>query len=377
MPDSKRPPVSLLDHLSGVPDPRIERHKDHLLSEILAISVLAMLCGAEHFTEFEQFGKAKEEWLRAFLKLPNGIPSHDTFGRVFSLIDPEAFAQRFREWTESLREDILREIVAIDGKTARRSHNRAKGGKAIHVVSAWARENGLVLGQLKVEEKSNEITAIPELLRTLELSGCIVTIDAMGTQKAIATEVRNADADYVLALKANHGTLHAEVESFLTDARSRSFEGVNHEYLQTVEKDHGRIETRRYWITDRIAWIEDRAEWEGLRSVGMIERIRDIGGEVTSEISFHLCSIAPQARLFERAARGHWSVENSLHWILDVCFGEDQCRVREGYAAQNMNILRHMVLNILKRDTRKKAGIRSKRKIASWDHSYLLSLLDF
>ena len=304
-------------------------------------------------------------------------PSHDTFGRVFSLIDPETFSQCFREWTEGLRESILQEIVAIDGKTARRSHDRRKGCKAIHVVSAWARENGLVLGQVKVDEKSNEITAIPELLRTLELSGCIVTIDAMGTQKAIATEVRNADADYVLALKGNHGTLHAEVESFLTDARARKFEGVEHGYRETVEKDHGRIETRRYWITGHIAWIADRAEWEGLRSVAMIERIRDIGGEVTNELSFHLCSIAPEVRLFERAARGHWGVENNLHWILDVCFDEDQCRVRTGYAAQNMNILRHMALNILKRDTSKKAGIRSKRKIASWDHSYLLSLLGF
>jgi len=242
-------------------------------------------------------------------------------------------------------------------------------------VSAWARENGLVLGQFKVDEKSNEITAIPELLRVLELSGCIVTIDAMGTQKAIAAEIRNADADYVLALKGNHENVHEEVGSFLLDARGRKFEGVEHDYFESVDGDHGRIETRRYWITGEIDWFADRSLWEDLRSFGMVERIRDIDGEVTTETCFFLCSIPPKARLFAEAARGHWSVENSLHWILDVCFGEDQSRTRSGYAAQNLNILRHFSLNLLKRDTSRKCGIKSKRKLAGWDPSYLLSLM--
>ena len=373
----KHPAKSLLDHFSSLPDPRIERHKDHLLCDILLISILAMLCDAQCFTEFEAFGKAKLDWLRTFLKLPHGIPSHDTFRRVFCLLDPEHFCACFRGWTQSLRQALCQEIVAIDGKTARGSHDRIGGRAAIHVVSAWARENGLVLGQIKVEQKSNEITAIPELLRVLALKGCIVTIDAMGTQKAIAAEVRNAGADYVLALKANHETLHKAVESFLVEARESKFCNVAHQYLETRDEDHGRIEIRRYWITGQIDSMEDRFQWDGLRSIGMVERIRDLGGEVTTELSFYLCSIAPKATLFERAARGHWSIENQLHWSLDVSFDEDQCRLRTGYGAENLNLLRHIALNTLKRDTTKKVGIKSKKKIASWDHSYLLSLLQF
>jgi predicted transposase YbfD/YdcC len=368
-------PLSLSEHFSVISDPRLERKKDHLLCEILIIAVLAMLCGAEHFTEFEDFGKAKEVWLRTFLRLPGGIPSHDTFRRLFMLIDPGQFAECFRNWSESLRQALSQEIVALDGKTLRRSYDRFHKRKAIHVVSAWARENGLVLGQIRVEEKSNEITAIPELLRALELSGCIVTIDAMGTQKAIATEICNADADYVLALKGNHEKVHEEVAAFLLDARAREFAGVEHDFHETIEKDHGRIETRRYWITAEIDWFEDRAKWEGLRSVGMVERIREIGGERTREVAFHLCSIHPQARTYARAARGHWAIENALHWSLDVTFGEDQSRVRAGYAAENLNILRHITLNLLKRDTTKKRGLKSKQKNAGWNHPYLLSLL--
>lgn len=377
MPHPKHPANSLREHFSIIADPRIERHKGHLLGDVLIISILAMICDAQYFTEFEAFGKAKEAWLRTFLQLPNGIPSHDTFRRIFSLLDPEHFCACFRHWTQSLRQAVSQEIVALDGKTARGSHNRIRGRKAIHVVSAWARENGLVLGQIKVEEKSNEITAIPELLRVLELTGCIVTIDAMGAQKAIAAEVRKAGADYVLALKGNHETLHAEVESFLSQARKRKFRNVKHEYLETFEEDHGRLETRRYWITAQIGWMQDRSQWEGLQSIGMVERIREIGGEVSTELSFYLCSIVPEARLFERAARGHWSIENQLHWSLDVSFHEDQCRMRTGYGAENLNLLRHIALNTLKRDTTKKVGVKSKKKIASWDHSYLLSLLDF
>ena len=370
-------PISLHEHFLLITDPRLERKKDHLLVEILLLAVLAMLCGAEHFTDFEDFGKAKEAWLRTFLRLPGGIPSHDTFGRVFSLIDPGQFAECFRAWSDGLRRAVSQEIVALDGKTLRRSHDRFAGKKAIHVVSAWARENGLVLGQIKVEDKSNEITAIPELLRVLELSGCIVTIDAMGTQKAIATEICNADAGYVLALKGNHEKVHEEVRDFLLDARGRGFAGVAHDFHETVEKDHGRIETRRYWITGEIDWFEDRGKWEGLRSVGMVERIREIGGEATREVAFHLCSIAADARTYARAARGHWAIENALHWSLDVTFGEDQSRVRAGHAAENLNILRHISLNLRKRDTTKKRGIKGKQKNAGWDHAYLLSLLKF
>lgn len=364
-------------HLSNIPDPRMDRCKEHSLHDVLMISILGMLCGADSFVDFEDFGKAKEDWLRGFLSLSKGIPSHDTFGRVFAAMDNKAFAESFRNWTEGLRQKISAEIVAIDGKTLRRSHNKTAAKSAIHMVSAWGRENGLVLGQIKVDEKSNEITAIPQLLRALELSECIVTIDAMGTQKEIAREIQEADADYVLALKGNHETVLEEVSSFLLDAKKKDFARVPHEFLETVEKDHGRIETRRYWITEEIGWFADRELWEGLRSFGMVESIREINGVSTCEIRFFLASISANAENFARAVRGHWTVENSLHWSLDVCFAEDDCRIRIGYAAENMAILRHIALNVLKNDSTKKRGIKGKQKNASWDHSYLLYLLGF
>ena len=364
-------------HLSIIADPRMDRRKEHTLHDVLMIAILAMLCGAETFVDFEDFGQAKKEWLQGFLALPNGIPSHDTFGRVFCAMNNKHFAESFRNWTEGLRKKVSGEIVAIDGKTLRRSHDKSRGKSAIHMVSAWGRENGLVLGQIKVDEKSNEITAIPQLLRTLELAECIVTIDAMGTQKEIAREIREADADYVLALKGNHERALEEVSTFLLGAKDKGFKGVSHDFLETVEKDHGRIETRRYWISEEIGWFQDRPLWEGLKSFGMVESLRDINGVVTREVRFFLSSLAGDAKNFARAVRGHWSVENTLHWSLDVCFAEDACRIRAGYAAENMAILRHMTLNVLKNDTSKKRGIKGKQKNAAWDHSYLLSLLGF
>ncbi|MEI9895808.1 MAG: ISAs1 family transposase [Chthoniobacter sp.] len=367
--------TSLSQYLSIIADPRVDRTKEHSLHDLLIIAVLAMLCGGESFVDFADFGRAQESWLRTFLPLPNGIPSHDTFGRVFALLDPEQFAACFSSWTQSLRQSLAQEIVAVDGKTVRRSHDRARGRPAIHLVSAWASENGLVLGQIKIEEKSNEITAIPALLRALELRGCIVTIDAMGTQKAIAKEIVEADAQYVLALKGNHEKVHVEVREFFADARARQFPGVTHAFLETVEKDHGRLETRRYWITKQIGWFADRALWAGLRSFGMVESLREIDGQMTAEIRFYLGSIPADAQTFARAVRGHWGIENQLHWSLDVAFGEDQCRVRVGHAAENLARLRHIALNILKADTTKKRGIKGKQKNAAWDHSYLLHLL--
>ena len=370
-------PESFVFHFSIIEDPRIERTKDHLLLDILVIALCAMLCGAEGFVDFEEFGNAKIDFLRDLLDLPNGIPSHDTFRRVFAMLDPVQFAECFRNWTESLRKTISAEIVAIDGKTLRRSHDRAKGKQPIHLVSAWARENGLVLGQIKTEEKSNEITAIPELLRTLKLAGCIVTIDAMGCQKEIAAEISSAGADYVLALKGNQSTLHEEVASFLEDAQAHDFEGVPHDFLETTARAHGRTETRRYWISEEIDWLTHHAQWKDLRSAGMVEAIREVDGKLTRERRFFIASIGANAETFARAVRGHWAIENSLHWSLDVSFAEDQCRVRSGYAAENLAILRHMSLNILKGETTKKRGLKGKQKNAAWDHSYLLTLLRF
>lgn len=368
---------SLAFHFSSIDDPRIDRTKEHLLSDILLIALCAMLCGAEGFVDFQDFGKARIRWLRSFLKLPNGIPSHDTFRRVFAMLDSKQFADCFRNWTQSLRTAIGAEIVAIDGKTLRRSHDRSKSKEAIHMVSAWARENGLVLGQIKVSDKSNEITAIPELLRALKLAGCIVTIDAMGCQTKIASEICRARADYVLALKGNQSTLHDEVKIVLEGAQTGDFEGVHCDFLETNECAHGRIERRRYWITEDIGWLTHYSAWEGLRCAGMVESTRTIQGKTTTERRFYIASIGANAKTFARAVRGHWAIENTLHWSLDVSFAEDQCRVRTGYADQNLCVLRHMSINILKGETTKKRGLKGKQKNAAWDHSYLLTLLRF
>jgi predicted transposase YbfD/YdcC len=374
MPD-KVSQESLGFYFSFITDPRVERTRAHSFHDILMISICALLCGAESFVEFERFGEAKRDWLAGFLQLPNGIPSHDTFGRVFALLDPRQFSECFANWTRSLRQTFRAEIIAIDGKTLRRSQDRAKGREPIHMVSAWARENGLVLGQRKVDAKSNEITAIPELLRALDLAGCIVTIDAMGCQKPIAREIGQAKADYVLALKGNQGILHGEVECFLQEAQARGFAGVPHDFLETSERGHGRRETRRYWITEEIAWLSGQAHWEKLRSIGMVESTRENQGQSTTERRFFISSLRADAQSFARAVRGHWAIENSLHWSLDMSFGEDQCRVRVGHAAENFAILRHLGLNLLKADTTKKVGLKAKQKCAGWDHHYLLSLL--
>jgi predicted transposase YbfD/YdcC len=326
---------SLQQAFGTVTDPRRDHTKQYELIDLLMIAVCCLLCGGSSFTHMEQFGHAKLDWLRSFLAVPNGIPSHDTFRRVFGLLDPPQFATAFLSWTQALRTAVGAEIVALDGKTVRRSFDRSKGRGPIHLVSAWASTNRLVLGQRKTADKSNEITAVPELLRTRELAGCIVTVDALNCQKAIAKEISEADAEYVLALKANHGTAHAEVRRFLEDARRRHFANMAHDFVETVDKEHGRLETRRYWITEQIGWFADRAQWEKLRSVALVESEREVAGERRVERRVFLCSIGGDARLLARAVRGHWGIENSLHWVLDVQLGEDDCRVRVGHAAEN------------------------------------------
>ena len=369
-------PKSLAFHLSALNDPRREHLREHSLIDILLISVCAMLCGAEGFVDFEQFGNAKLEFLRGFLALPNGVPSHDTFARVFAMLDPERFAECFQRWTESLRRAVGAEVVAIDGKSLRRSMDRGKGKSPIHMVSAWAQENRLVLGQIKVDEKSNEVTAIPELLRTLALAGCIVTIDAMGTQTKIASEIIAAKADYVLALKGNQSTLHEEVKTFLEDAQAEGFPDIAHEFCKTEEKAHGRVEARCYWICGEVEWLTHHGRWAGLRSIGMVESTRTVGGKVSVERRFYITSLEPDVASFARAVRGHWAIENTLHWSLDVSLNEDQNRVRTGHAAQNLARLRHITLNLLQRETKLKRGIKGKQRNAAWDLSYLLALLN-
>lgn len=368
------PPISLsiMDYFGEIEDPRMDRNKKHLLSEVLFIALCSMLVGGQNFTDMEEFGCHKEPWLRKFLKLENGTPSHDTFRRVFCLVRPEQFIHCLVQWTETIREQVAWEVVAIDGKSLRRTGKTKES--IVHVVSAWASTNRLVLGQIKVDDKSNEITAVPHLLRMLELSGCIVTLDAMGTQKQIAKEISEADADYVLCLKGNHSKAHEEIKAFLDDAIARSEEHLD--YWEKIEKDHGRIETRRAWISDNLQWFEDKSKWENLRSVGVIESTRLIGDKTTTERRYFLCSLPAQAKAFAQAARSHWGIENSLHWVLDVSLQEDQSRVRSGYAAESLALLRKITLNLLRKCPEMKGkSIRAKQLIAAMNESYLEMLL--
>lgn len=380
----KHPKLSLVTHFENLPDPRVHRTQHHDLIDLLVIAICTLLCGGESFNDMEDFGHAKRDWFKTFLKLRNGIPSHDTFNRLFAALDPKAFGECFVNWTQSLRQAVAQEIVALDGKALRRALNADQSVK--YVFSAWAENNGLVLGQLKVADKSNEITAVPELLRVLELAGCIVTVDAMGCQKKIAQEIIEADADYVLALKGNQETVHEEVKTFLDAALSERTAprpvgakltpgAANLAVLETVEKDHGRLETRRYYQSAELDWFADHAKWAGLRSVGLVEAIREMGGQRTVERRYYLSSLPLGVATFARAVRGHWGIENKLHWVLDVWFREDQSRARTGYAAENLATLRRLALNLLKQEKTKKRGIKGKQLNAGWDHAYLLRLL--
>jgi predicted transposase YbfD/YdcC len=374
------PPKPLIECLEGLPDPRVERTRLHKLVDILVIGLCSELTGGEGLKDMPVFGQAKREWLETFLELPGGIPSYDTFRRVFAAIDPSHFLDCFVEWVQGICPTLKDDTVAIDGKALRRALNE---GKSIpYIVSAWASENRLVLGQVKVEDKSNEITAIPELLRVLELEGCIVTMDAMGCQKDIAADIIDKDADYVLALKGNHATIHEEVKEFFADAvppcATRCADTVTQEkmeFFQTIEKNHGRVETRRYWQSTDIDWCEDKALWRGLKSVGMVESIRSIKGKTCIERRFFLSSLALGAQRFGRAVRDHWGVENSLHWSLDVTFREDDSRARTRNADQNMATLRRMALNLIKKDSSKKCSQRQKRIFAALDPDFLKQLL--
>lgn len=373
-------PTPLIECLEGLRDPRMDRTRRHNLVDILVIGLATMLTGGQGFSDMETFGRAREDWLKTFLELPHGIPSHDTFNRVFSAIDPHAFLERFAQWVQGICPTLSDEIVAIDGKALRRAFN--KGDAIPYIVSAWASENGLVLGQVKVNEKSNEITAVPELLRVLLLKGCIVTVDAMGCQKDIAAQIIDQQADYVLALKGNHATVHDEVRTFFEDAVApcatqcaQTAETQKMDFYQTVEKGHGRIETRRYWQSTDIDWFEDKDRWKGLKSFGMVESIRNVKGKKTIERRYYLTSLSKDAKHFAKAVRGHWGVENKLHWCLDVTFREDDSRARTRNAAQNVATLRRITLNLIKKDRSKKCSLRSKRYIASIDPDFLKHLL--
>jgi predicted transposase YbfD/YdcC len=369
------PTAAIVAHFSDLEEPR-DDNKRHQLLDIVIIAICAAICGADSWADVELFGDAKYSWFKGFLELPHGIPSHDTFRRVFALLDPEQFQARFVQWIQAVDELTEGQIVAIDGKTLRRSHDRGNGKGAIHMISAWASENGLVLGQRKVDDKSNEITAIPQLLDMLEIAGCIVTIDAIGCQTKIVEKIIAKQAEYVLPVKENQGKLH-ETLRLLFD-NSAEMRRVPCEYHRTVDKDHGRIEIRECWATsdpEYVRYIASLADWRGLQSVGMVQAERRIGAQSTVERRYFISSLAADAKQLLRAARGHWGIENQLHWVLDIAFREDECRVRTGNGAQNFAVLRHIALNLLKREKTLKASIHGKRLKAGWDHNYLVKVL--
>jgi len=365
----------IIEHFESIIDPRILLKTRHKLIDIVAITLCGVLSGADDWTEIAAFGRAKQEWLKGFLELPSGIPSHDTFGRVFARISPEEFEQCFLNWVRATFGEIAPQVVAIDGKTSRHSYDKASNKAAIHMVSAWAAENRLVLGQIKTEAKSNEITAIPELLKVLELTGSIVTIDAMGCQKAIVSQIVEKGADYVISLKGNQGTLHKEVKSFFEDAKASGFDNISHDTFKTTDGDHGRVEIRSFTTTDEIAWFEEKSKWEKLTSFGMVETERHIGDKITYETRYYISSLPNNAEQLGNAVRGHWGIENGLHWILDVAFREDDSRIRTGHAPTNLGIIRHFALNLIKSDKTKKGGVKGRRKNAGWDDKYLSQLL--
>jgi predicted transposase YbfD/YdcC len=367
--------TNFIDYFAELADPRQQDRCDHKLIDILFIAICAVICGADGFTDMEEFGMAKETWLRQFLELPNGIPSHDTFGRVLARLNPKAFQQCFLDWVRAVAVITDQEIVPIDGKKLRRSHDKANGQRAIELVSAWTRANRLMLGQIKVAADSNEITAVPLLLRLLALKGCIVTLDALHCQRDTAAEILKQEADYVLALKGNQGSLYNEVEGFfdaIVNERTFGYEISRH---QTVDGEHGRIETRKYWHVNAPDYVKEKADWPGLVSLGMCEARRELNGQTSQEKRYYLSSLGVDAERFAKAARGHWSIENSLHWILDVVFREDDSRVRVGHAAENFGLLRRIAINLLQQEKRLKRGVKTKRLKAALDERYLLKVL--
>jgi predicted transposase YbfD/YdcC len=367
-------PRGLLRYFQDLPDPRPGRNVLHPLPDLLAMAVLAVLCGAEGWAEVAQWARCKEPWLRGFLELPHGIPSHDTFGRVFAALDPDAFERCFLAWTGELAG--RGGLVALDGKALRRSFDAAGGRAAVHMVSAFAAENRLVLGQRAVAEKSNEITAVPALLELLDLRGATVTADALHCQRQTAAAIRRRGADYILAVKDNQPALKADLELLFADAIAGGWEPMPRAFHETLEKDHGRIETRRLWCTPEVGFLRQRGEWEGLGSVAYLESTREVAGKRSTERRYFVTSLGGRdAATMLAAIRGHWTVENQLHWSLDVSFGEDLCRLRKGHAAENFSRLRRVALNLLRRDRRVKLGLRGKAKACSWDHDYLLHVL--
>ena len=368
--------ADFITHFSVLEDPRIERCKKHKLLDILFLTVSAVLSGAQGWEDIEEFGHAKLLWLQRFVELANGVPRHDTIARVMARLEPGILQQCFFQWMNDVVEAVDGNVIAIDGKTVRGSFDKASRKNALHMVSAWSCASGVALGQVKTSEKSNEITAIPRLLELLELKKCIITIDALGCQKGIARDILNKKADYVLGVKKNQPALHADFVQYfekhllLSENKTSSKIGI----FETVDKAHGRVETRRCWQSTDLQWLPTTKEWEGLRSVLRVESTRCIGENTSKEVRYFISSLPLNPERALAAIRQHWFVENQLHWVLDVTFGEDRSRIRRGDAPENMAVLRRLALNICKKCANGDSNPKKLKK-AGWNDSFREFLL--
>lgn len=367
---------SIIEELQVLDDPRTKRKPQHLLIDILTITILAVISGADGMVAVETYGKRKQQWLETFLELPYGIPSHDTFSRVLALIDPQQMHECFLSWVNHLSDKLDINVISIDGKTSRGSYDRNKGIKALHTVSAWASEHRLVLAQQAVEDKSNEITAIPELLELLDISGAIITIDAMGTQKKIAAQIVAQGGDYILSLKGNHKNLHKDVKAFFKQAQADGWQGIDYSYTETTESGHHRQEHRQVWAVsiDQCPALRGAKQWKGFTTIVMIRRERHLWNKTTIEICYYISSLGADATALAEAIRSHWGIENSLHWVLDVTFGQDASRIRTGHGPENMAVLQHLCLNLLQQEPSKQS-LAMKRYSAALDHNFALKVL--